>query len=99
MRMVFIESREFTDWVAEFFSNEDFADLQRNLLDDPTLGDLISGCGGLRKLGLAAAGRGRGKWGGARVIYLHVEEVDQIDLITVYAKGQRDNLSAEDRKL
>ena len=43
--------------------------------------------------------RGKGKRGGARVIYLHIPEADQIHLITVHGKDQKDDLSAEDKKL
>jgi hypothetical protein len=43
----------------------------------------------------------RRKWkrGGARVIYLHIEELDRIHLITVYGKDQKDDLSADEKKL
>jgi hypothetical protein len=40
---------------------------------------------------------GKGKRGGARVIYLHINEVDQIHLITSYGKDQKDDRSAEDK--
>jgi hypothetical protein len=43
--------------------------------------------------------RGKGKRGEARVIYLHIEERDQIHLITVYGKDQKDDLTAEGKKL
>jgi hypothetical protein len=33
------------------------------------------------------------------VIYLHIQEMDQIHLVTVYGKDQKDNLSADDKKL
>ena len=59
----------------------------------------MPGCGGLRKLRVPDPRRGKGKRGGARVIYLHVAESDQIHLITVYGKNQKDDLSAEDKIL
>lgn len=40
------------------------------LIDHPDAGDVIQGAGGARKLRWAA--RGKGKRGGARVIYLYV---------------------------
>jgi hypothetical protein len=36
--------------------------------------------------------------GGARVVYLHIPEVSRIDLLAIYGKNEKDDLSAEDRK-
>jgi putative transcriptional regulator len=99
MQKIFIETDEFTAWVAEYLSDDDLAALQRELLADPEKGVVMPGCGGLRKLRIANPRRGKGKRGGAQVIYLHIEEVDQVRLITVYGKDQKDDLSAADKKL
>jgi hypothetical protein len=99
MRKTFIETAEFTEWVKTYLSDDDLAAVQRELLADPERGDVIPGCGGLRKLRVAVPRRGKGKRGGARVIYLHVEELDQIHLVTVYGKDQKDDLTAEDKRL
>ena len=34
-----------------------------------------------------------------KALYLHLEELDQIHLITVYGKDQKDDLSADDKRL
>jgi hypothetical protein len=59
----------------------------------------MPGCGGLRKLRITDPGRGKGKRGGARVIYLHAPEANVFYLITVYSKDQNDDLSGEERRL
>ena len=41
---------------------------------DPEKGDVIKGCGGLRKVRVADPKRKKGKRRGARIIYLHVPE-------------------------
>jgi hypothetical protein len=97
--MIFIETREFTEWVSDYLSDEALADLQKLLLVDPDTGVVIPGCGGLRKIRMADATRGKGKRGGARVIYLHVPELDRIHLVTVYGKGQKDDLTLEEKRL
>jgi hypothetical protein len=99
MKKTFVETREFTEWVNKYLSDEALADLQRELLNDPEAGSVMPGCGGLRKVRVADSRRGKGKRSGARVIYLHIEDQDQIHLITVYGKDQRDDLSADDQKL
>ena len=99
MKAVFIESSEFTAWVTEYLTDERLAALQRDLLNDLETGDVMPGCGGLRKLRIADPRRGKGKRGGIRVIFLHIEEASVLHLITVYGKDQKDDLSAEDKKL
>jgi hypothetical protein len=99
MKKTFIETAEFTEWVKEYLSDDALSDLQRELLNAPDAGSVMPGCGGLRKMRAADPRRHKGKRGGVRVIYLHIEEVDQIHLITVYGKVQKDDLSDGDKKL
>jgi hypothetical protein len=80
MRKSFIETREFTEWAKEYLTDEGLFDLQRLLLDHPETGAVIPGCGGLRKMRVPDPWRGKGKRGGARVIYLHVAKVDIVYL-------------------
>jgi hypothetical protein len=62
---------------------------------DPECGDLIPGTGGVRKVRIAASGRG--KRGGARVIYFWFDEANPIYLLFAYTKNDRDNLSDAQR--
>jgi hypothetical protein len=97
MNKTFIETSEFTVWVKNYLSDEALADLQRALLKQPEAGSVMPECGGLRKIRVIDPKRGKGKRGGIRVIYLHVEELDQIHSITIYGKDQQDDLSADDK--
>lgn len=99
MKSLFVESFEFTEWVKKYLSDETLSVLQRDLMNDPERGDVIPGCGGLRKVRIADPIRGKGKRSGARVIYLHVPDASVIHLITVYGKDQKDDLSPADKKL
>jgi hypothetical protein len=99
MRKTFIESPEFTEWVKGYLSDEALSGLQRELLNDPDAGAVMPGCGGLRKVRVPDPRRGKGKRGGARVIYLHVAEVDVILLIDAYGKDEREDLTADQRKV
>lgn len=56
-------------------------------------GDVIPGASGARKVRWAASGRG--KRGGARVIYFHLSEQGMVLLIAVYVKAERSNMSAK----
>lgn len=63
---------------------------------DPQAGDLIQGTGGLRKVRIPLAGRG--KRGGARVITFFHDADMPVFLITVYAKNVRGDLDPRQRK-
>lgn len=63
---------------------------------NPMAGDVVPGTGGIRKVRWAAGGRG--KRGGARVIYYFYDETAPVFLLTAYAKGERTDLSPDDRR-
>ena len=58
---------------------------------DPRAGDLIPGSGGVRKLRIAL--EGRGKSGGARLIYYYYNDDWPVLLLEVFAKNEKANLS------
>lgn len=66
------------------------------LARDPECGDLIPETGGVRKVRVALPGRG--KRGGARVIYYFHSQSFPVVIFTIYAKNAKDNLSAAQRK-
>ena len=68
----------------------------QSLMANPAAGKIIRGSGGLRKARWAA--KGRGKRGGARVIYFWWLAQDKILLLDVYGKGDKDDLSAKEIK-
>jgi hypothetical protein len=66
------------------------------LVDYPNAGDVIPGSGGVRKLRWAA--KGKGKRGGARIIYLYVVVAARIYLMRCYAKNVKTDLTADEKK-
>ena len=95
--MVFIETPAFTADVRALLPDDSYAELQRELIARPTAGDLIPGTGGLRKIRWRLPGKG--KRGGARVIYYWRASTSQIWLLAVYDKGAKIDLSAADKEL
>jgi hypothetical protein len=66
------------------------------LADHPDAGDVIPGAGGARKLRWAA--KGKGKRGGARIIYVYVVIAASVYLIRCYAKNVKTDLTADEKK-
>lgn len=98
MKLTFVETRVFTDRWHSRHNDESLRLLQNDLLDNPDLGKAIPGCSILRKLRWGDESRNKGKRGGVRVIYVHTPEAGRIDLITVYGKDERDDLTKEQVK-
>ncbi len=94
----FVETSEFSRWQPRFLPDDACAELQRELVANPQKGDVMPGCGGLRKLRIADPKRQKGKRGGARVIYLHIPEADQFLMLDIYGKGEKDDLTPAERK-
>lgn len=91
--MVFVELTPFVSFRDEYWTDEDLRALQNFLLLSPDAGDLIRGGSGLRKVRWSA--QGRGKRGGARVIYYWHVPNDHIYLIYGYVKSEREDLTPQ----
>ncbi|PTS88409.1 addiction module toxin RelE [Sphingomonas sp. HMWF008] len=70
-------------------SDEECDDVKTMIATNPLLGTPIAG--GARKL--RVAGRGKGKSGGYRVVYFFGGGDIPIFLLTVFGKGEKDNLT------
>ncbi len=94
--MIFIETPIFTNDVKAMLGDDDYRQLQQVLADRPDAGDLIPSTGGLLKYRWSLPGRG--KRSGARVIYFWRVSESQILMLAIYAKNERVDLSADDKK-
>jgi hypothetical protein len=94
--VVLVETRGFTRRICDLMPDDDYRMLQLELVRNPEAGRVIPGTGGLRKLRWAASGRGRR--GGARVIYYWHAESRQVLMLFVFAKNERDDLTAAQRR-
>ena len=90
-----IETPEFLSATRKLMDEEERALLVHYLAHNPTSGDVIPGTGGVRKLRWGL--EGRGKRGGARVIYFHHDMGMPLFMLTAYAKNERADLSQKDR--
>jgi hypothetical protein len=66
------------------------------LIDHPAAGPVIPGAAGARKLRWPA--KGKGKRGGARIIYLYVVIAARIYLLRCYAKNVKTDLTEDEKK-
>jgi mRNA-degrading endonuclease RelE of RelBE toxin-antitoxin system len=91
--MILIETSVFTRRALAILSDEEYRRLQLLLVNNPEAGDLIPGSGGLRKVRWGASGRG--KRGGARVIYYYAIVKECVLLLLIYTKNEKDDLTRD----
>lgn len=94
--MQFVRFASFEKSAAALFAEADIFELELELLLEPKVGDVIPGARGLRKLRRPLTGRG--KRGGARVIYYLTTADDKILLLYAYAKNVQGDLTAAQLK-
>jgi hypothetical protein len=95
--MLVRQTREYDKDASRLLDLEERQKIADYLLVHPEAGAIIPGTGGIRKLRWAASGRG--KRGGARIIYFYHVAPQEIYLLTIYAKNERDDLSGQDKKM
>ena len=90
----FTETERFSKSAEKLLGAEILSELQLYLCEFPEDGVIIPASGGIRKLRWAASGRG--KRGGARVIYYFANSAGRIFLLDVYAKNEQTDLSTNE---
>lgn len=100
MKRQIIQTKPFEKEIAFLISTrklklEDFEDLKKSLAELPNQGNVIPGTGGIRKVRLKSASKG--KRGGFRVCYLNVDDKLILFLLFVYSKNEQENLSSQEK--
>ncbi len=90
------ETPTFTRQADRLFSDSERKELIDYLANHPLAGDEIPGTGGVRKLRFAASGRG--KRGGARVVYFYGGKDLPVYALLAYAKSAKTDLSPLERR-
>jgi hypothetical protein len=96
VKLTFIESRSFTERIRSLVDDETYRAFQNELQDNPEKGDLIKGACGVRKARMRLSGPG--KSGGARVIYLSLDNHAVIYLLSGYTKKEQADLSPDQKE-
>ncbi len=97
LSMQFIETSIFTRQVITLLTDDEYRELQIALSAHPESGALIPRSGGLRKIRWSMTGRG--KRGGVRAIYYWVVAKDQILMLFLYSKTEKDDLTPTQLKV
>jgi mRNA-degrading endonuclease RelE of RelBE toxin-antitoxin system len=91
--MRFVETPVFTRSVTSVLDDERYRSVQLALVLRPEQGAVIPGSGGLRKLRWTLPGRG--KRGGARIIYYWDRRTETFYMLFIYLKMEQGDLTPE----
>jgi len=86
----FIESSAFERVCPVYLDDDEYAELQQFLMQNPEAGRVVPGSGGVRKLRWARPGMG--KRGGLRVIHFVRYDPNEFWMLAIYAKAKRDDV-------
>lgn len=95
-RVRIIAARGYDRAAAKLLTAAERAGAEAEIAARPDAWPVIPGTGGARKARVALAGRG--KRGGARVIYFYAPTPELLVLLDIYAKGAKEDLTDADRK-
>lgn len=77
------------------FTTQEREAIVTKVAEDPHCGEIMQGTGGVRKVRVGRGGRG--KSGGARVVYVLHDPDHPIFLLAAFAKNEKANLSKAER--
>ena len=99
MKRLFIETTGFTRHLSKIESGIDIlSHIQNIILENPEAGDVVPGTGGVRKIRTPDPTRNKGTRGGLRVLFLDLADREVTHLLVVYGKGEKENISNDDKK-
>ena len=85
-----IETPTFQKQVAKVWTEAERLEFIAWIAANPPAGDVIPGADGARKVRWAV--QGKGKRGGARVVYFNLSDDELVLLVAVYAKADKTNI-------
>ena len=98
MKREFVYMSKFEkEWQKLNLTDNELIQLETYLMENPEMGDIMQGTGGLRKIRWALPNRG--KSGSIRVLYIDFIYDDKIYMIDLFPKEEKDNLSQAEKNM
>ena len=91
-----VELSTFSKRASRVWSIEELDEFIEYIAGHPEAGDVVLDASGVRKIRWSS--HGRGKRGGARIIYFFHSQFMPLFLLDFYSKNQKSDLSAQDRQ-
>lgn len=95
MKRKFVEASGFTSKLKKLEITDLLLKIQKTILENPEVGNLVEGSGGVRKFRVSRDGGG--KSGGFRVFYLDLPVLEVTHLLVLLSKNEEENISQSDK--
>lgn len=92
----FIETSLFSKQIVDILTDDDYKNFQEYLCNNPEIGDIIQGTGGVRKVRWSLPNTG--KSGGVRILYYYLSDDGKVYLMMIYTKSNQINISDTDKQ-
>jgi hypothetical protein len=99
MKRLFKETPTFSQKLEVLGDKSLLKAIQDAILESPSIGKVIAGTGGLRKMRMPDSSRGKGKRGGLRIIYLDIPDREITHLLYLYGKDESEDLTPKEKKV
>jgi hypothetical protein len=94
VRFTFIQPVSFAaEWKRLGLTDLDLQALETALMENPEVGDVLRGTGGMRKMRFAPPSWNRGKSGATRVCYIAFAKIAKCYLTMIFQKNEKANLT------
>jgi len=88
-----------SDWKRLHLGDDELRALELAIMQRPSVGQVIPGTGGLRKVRFAPPSWNRGKSGAIRVCYVLFTRYENVFMLAAYAKNEQENITAADKAI
>lgn len=92
----FIETPLFSKQITQMLDDDSYSKFQTYLCNNPEVGDIITGTGGVRKVRWSLPNTGKSS--GVRILYYYLTDFGTVYLMMVYAKSDQINISDSDKQ-
>lgn len=100
MKRLFIYAELFEKSLRQYKKPDEIIEsIESAILQNPNVGAVVAGTGGVRKFRSEDSERNKGKRGGFRILYLDLPHVERTHLLFLYGKNEADNISADGKKI
>jgi hypothetical protein len=98
MKRVFVLLPTFAKRLMDRGGDDLLRTIEAEILNNFEVGDIVQGCGGVRKMRTGDPQRKKGKRGGFRVLYLDLPRIEKTLLLYLYGKDEAEDLTSEQKQ-
>jgi len=84
-------------WEEMGLSDDDQKELENIIMENPAIGKVMQGTGGVRKMRFVLPNN-KGKSGGARILYVDYAFFETTIFLNIYTKGEKGNITDNEKK-